>query len=187
MSTKSIPKVKLNEPEHGSTMILFIGDFNPPTMDHFRVIEALLKRPDIKGIWLCPLYVSENEHVKAMVNMLALDFSIQGKQVVSCSVALNLGIKDAKGVLEKIRTLYPFFNFQLATIAPLSVLDYRHTFFVKIGSAHVTEPQGTIGINLQQVLPVPDDVLVRLKNSEDVSRHFPKSIWMYLQKHKLYR
>jgi len=122
-----------------------------------------------------------------MVNMLALDFSIQGKQVVSCSVALNLKIKDAKGVLEKIRTLYPFFNFQLATIAPLSVLDYRHTFFVKIGSAHVTEPQGTIGINLQQVLPVPDDVLVRLKNSEDVSRHFVKSVWSYIQKHKLYR
>lgn len=170
----------------GDTVILFVGSFDPPTMEHYRAIEALLSRPEAQHIWVCPLSGSNDRHVRDMASILVNDFSSNGKLVSYCTIALDKKMTDHKQAIEWVRNKFSYLKFQLATVAPDVAPDTSSFFQIAFGQSRVT-PQGATGIILDKFAPIPPDLKGRIKAGMDETRNFITPVWDYVQKHRLYR
>lgn len=171
----------------GDSVALFVGAFNPPTMDHYRAVEALFKEPEIKDIWICPLAGDDNANVRNMTALFCFEFSSTGKQISHCTAALDKDLKTAPQAIEWVRAKFPYLKFKSATVAPETSTDRDVVYFIKLGVAGDTVPIGSRMIALTDYAPVVPDLKVRIKGGSDEGRSIPFPIWNYIQKHKLYR
>lgn len=172
--------------EPGDGIVVLVGSFDPPTMDHWRAVEALLARPDVKHVWLAPLHGENNDKVMSMTMLLATDLAAGHKQPTVCTVALDKKLTDTKELMSWIRGRYTANPFRLAAISPDAVEDSYPTIKVAFGPGAGTTGS-TESVVLDKFLPVPADVKARIQGGSDESRNFPAPVWEYIQRHKLYR
>lgn len=175
-----------NPLETGDTILLLVGEFSPPTMNHYRAIEALLGRPGWKNIWITPSGIDDG-HTRNLTNILAADFSANGKKVSCCTIGADKAL-SVSDTISWIRNKFPYLNFRIAVVDPDPCpKDSEKTVFVKLGVRGDSVPEGADLIALENYLPVPIDLKDRIKNGSDESRNLIPSIWNYIQRHKLYR
>ena len=170
--------------EEGDTVAILVCDCDPPTMNVYRAIEALLSRPGIDGVWLCPPPASNPTHARNMASILCMDFSATGKQVSLCSVALDKNM-DSATLVKWCRKKFPALRFRLASVQPMAVQDSEKTLYVVFGSGKA--PHGADGVSMGKFAAVPVDVKERIARGEDRSRDFIPAVWGYVQKNRLYR
>jgi len=172
--------------EPGANIILLVGSLDPPTMDHFRALEALSVYDGADSVWLCPLSNQENTmHVRAMCSIVCSDIAGTGKQVTLCTAALDKKMGSGQELAAWVRKRYPDYKFRVATVSPEKCADECKTFEVVLGQA--TPSSDADQVVLDKFLPAPKDLLTRIKNGSDESRNFQAPVWAYIQKHKLYR
>lgn len=170
----------------GDTVALFVGEFDPPTMDHYRVIEALLAWTGVSHVWVCPMSGASDDHVRATTSMLCMDFASGGRQISHCTIALDKKMTVAKDALDWVRTHFPYLKFQLASLYPNVPIEAEQFFQIAFGSGAQTS-NGATGIVLDKFLPAPADVKARIAAGEDQSRNIITPVWNYIQKNRLYR
>lgn len=170
----------------GDTVAVLVGRFDPPTMEHVRAIDALSSYSGVGHVWICPLSGKNDAHVRNMSSMLCSDFAANGKHVSYCTAALDKSISDPKLALAWIRERFAYLNFRMASTNPDYGIDTEKTFYIAFGPGAVT-PAGSIGIVLENYLPVPADIEARIRAGQDESRAIVAPIWRYIQKHRLYR
>lgn len=169
----------------GDTIALFVGSFNPPTMDHCRAIEAVKASSGINHVWVCPLPGAADPSVRAMVSILSFDMTANGNRVSLCTIALDKKL-DSTQAVEWVRTKFPYLNFKVATLAPETVPDSQQTLQVFLGTAGVVA-EGAAAVVAEKYAPAPPDIKERIKAGSDESRNFVGPVWDYIQKNKLYR
>ncbi len=171
----------------GDTILLLTGKFSPPTMSHYRAVEALMSRPEWKKIWIAPFYTNDS-HVKNMITAFSIDLCANGKQVSCCTVGLDKQIPSSREIADWVRNKFPYLKFRIAVVDPDQCPeDSEKTVFVKLGIRGDTVPDGADLIALENFAPVPVDIQERIKNGSDESRNIPAPVWNYIQRHKLYR
>lgn len=177
--------------EYGDMVAMFVGEFDPPTMDHVRAVEALLARPEIKHVWICPISTSKDQnhvaHVRNMATIFCMDFSSSGRQLSCCTAMLERKITTFKEAIEWARSTFPAYAFRLATVAPEVAGDVESTYFVTLGVSGAVAPEGTSVLALENYVSVPKDLKTRIRSGIDESRNFVQPIWRYIMKHILYR
>ena len=171
----------------GDRVALFVGNFNPPTIEHFRAIEAVLTRPEINRIWIAPLSGENDLHVRAMVSILAADFCSRGKIVSNCTVGLDKKMSDHKQIADWVRTKFQYLKFQLMTVAPETAPDIESFLQISFGQHGGTNATGSTAVILDKYPPVSSDLKLKIQAGMDESRNFIAPIWSYLVKNKLYR
>lgn len=169
----------------GDTVALFVGSFDPPTMDCCRAIEALKANPAIKHVWLCPLPGALDSHVRNMASILSVDMSSNSSKVSLCTVALDKKL-DGKLAVEWLRAKFPYLTFKVATLAPETIADTQQTLQIFLGTAGVVA-EGAAPVVSEKYAPAPPDLKARIKAGSDESRNFVAPVWNYIQKYKLYR
>jgi nicotinic acid mononucleotide adenylyltransferase len=170
----------VKQPDPGDRIALLVGNYDPPTMDYYRAIEALLSFGGIKNVWLCPL--KANDDIWAMTNSLAVDFCVNGRPLTACL----LKNKTPTDYAAWARKRYPELNFTIASVEK-EEQDSEKTIFVKIGNEAVTTSQQVDVLVVDKFVPMPIDLKDRIKGGSDEARCFIPAIWNYIQKHKLYR
>jgi len=171
----------------GDTVLLMTGSFSPPTMNHYRAVEALMSRPEWKHIWIAPIY-SNDDHVKGLTTTFVVDLCANGKQISCCTIGLDKKLSSTQDVTDWVRKKFPYLNFRIAVVDPDPCpKDSEKTVFVKLGVKGDVVPDGADLIALESFSAVPADLLERIKNGSDESRNIPPPVWNYIQRHKLYR
>lgn len=172
-------------PKDGDTIILFVDQFDPPTMDHAKAVTALSSHG--KWIWICPLTpVGDGQKVRDMSSILATDLKSMGAEASLCTVALDKKL-DVEGLLVWVNKRFPTFKFITASLKD-NIFDKKGTTLcIRIGKSGQTIPAGGQLVLIEQCLAVPVDIQKRIANGSDESRHIMKPVWDYIQKHHLYR
>jgi len=182
----SLEKAQQEEPvKSGDTIALFVGSFDPPTMDHYRAVEALQTCPEIKQVWICPLSGASDNHVRGMASIMSVDMATSSTKVSLCTIALDKTMTEAKQAIDWVRAKFPYLKFKAATLNPDSVADSQPTIQVFLGVAGVVA-EGASAVTAKFTVS-PPDLKLRIKSGSDESRNFVAPVWNYIQKHKLYR
>jgi nicotinic acid mononucleotide adenylyltransferase len=171
----------VNEIKDGETIALFLSKFDPATMDHWRAIEALLKRQDTKNIWLVPI---GSEHGRHMATIMAADFGANGNKITTCQTMKT----NDKEAADWISSHFKKYKFRAVVLASENdeFTEVNEPIVIRFKSQHAkTETIDVIG--LDNFLPSPMDVIERIKCGHDESRNFIPAVWNYIQRKKLYR
>lgn len=171
-----------NERKDTDTIALLVGKFDPPSIDHYRCIDAILSANLANRIWVCPLG-NDDEHVRAMAALICTEATQPGRLVSLCSVALDKGLESPDELRIwcerkfKNRFILGFLDSELKRSTGIAVV---------VGNKVAIE-NGNAQIVLPKFLPVHEDIKSRIKNGRDERKSFIPSVWNYIQKNKLYR
>lgn len=184
----SIPRASVPEPKGGEHVALLMGPFDPPTMDHVRAIEALLKQDGVNHVWICPLASSpETGRVKDMCVALCMELMFTGKRASICTIALDKGWKDPQLLVNWFKKSRPDLGMRPAYVAPSDpVIEAENSIAVVVGSP-LEVPLGTTVVPMPSYVPVRKDIRESIGAGHDEARNLPKSVWAYVQKNRLYR
>ena len=163
----------------GDTILLMVGDYDPPTMSYFRTIESALSRPDVSEIWLAPT-AEGGEHSSAMAMVLA-SFASQSlrKMVGTCTAGLDKGL-DALGIKSWCESSYPTLRFKT-----LGFSGCEDVFVAFKGD--ITEGRNEV-LLLNRFLRIDrEGIIDKIRSGRDASRDFPSPVWEYIKRNRLYR
>lgn len=179
----AIAKPNIRQPGPGDTVCIYVGDFDPPTIDARRVVDAMLARPDVSGVWLCPLSGSQ-KHVWNMGTMFCAEYAAQtGKLLTFCGVARDKGLSPVE-MAAWARKKYPDIRFKLAG-SLLCAEDTEPCYYVRF-FGQPDAPAGTVPVSLDKFHSV-NGIRERIVAGHDESKNVSACVWEYIQKHKLYR
>lgn len=175
-----IPDIK--QPGPGDLVCILVCDMNPPTHDVRHAADALLSRPDVSGLWLCPLYgkAADVVHQRNMGMTFCAEYAAAtGKLASMCSVALDKKMSQADDVAKWAVGKRPDMRFVLAGF--LSQLYFVRFF----GQADA--PIGSTPVSIEKFNAVSDGIRERILSGHDEARNMFAGVWGYVQKHRLYR
>jgi hypothetical protein len=190
--------------EYGDTVVLLVGNFDPPTNDHLRAVQALSAEPSIKHVWLAPLSglgedtdigrekvddPARDKRVRDMVTIFCADLvAATGIRATACMVGLDKKIQRRTELVEKCRAMFPYLKFKVATL-PSALGNEDFMVALGRGPAFFSPLLGGFRgktIRVEGFLPV-GDVVGRIKAGKDESRSIMSSVWDYIQRRRLYR
>jgi hypothetical protein len=176
------------EPQDGDHIALLMSPFNPPTMDHVRAVEALLKWNNIKHVWICPLASDADiKSVKEMCCEFCIELTLMGKRTSICTAALDKLWREPAPLVEWFKKHCPRLGLHPAYVAPNDPpIEAENAIAVMIGTPEAA-PLGTTIVPLSVYLPVRDDIRESIGTGHDESRNLTRGVWAYIQKNRLYR
>lgn len=181
MNKPSIPEVK-----SGDRIVLLLADMDPPSNDLRRAADAILARPDVDGLWLCPIPGKDPVRIRTLATIFGTEYACSvGRPVTTCTIALDkdLSIQD---FISWVRPKYPDFKFSVAVMPNISVSDREPIMQVRF-SAQPHPPTGFIPISLDKFVSVQENIKQRIASGADESSNMFIGVWNYIQKNKVYR
>ena len=169
----------------GTDVVLFVGELDPPTMDHHRALEALFAS-GAKLIWLCPIG-EDVESKRAMAQIACAEYCVAaGRPVGCCSVALDKKASSPAQAIKVCRNLFPHLKFSLAMLASEDPGDRIPDIVIGFRGQDVK-------VKAKRILPVrkfrscPAGIRKRIAAGRDESRNLQPSVWKFVQENRLYR
>ena len=167
------------------SIVLLLGEFNPPTNDVREACNLLFKRPEVKKIWMVPL--SDGKHARDFATIFCQQYFLEtGKQISSCTVGIdntNLHIGD-RSTVEWLRSKYPETEFRIATFG--STEDRLPVYRISFGN--ITSISGNdIPIRVTNSVCLSNNIRENIMTGKDESRKMYRVLWEHIQKHKIYR
>lgn len=164
----------------GDTVVLLVGQYDPPHIGYSRAAEALFSQPGVSDVWLTP--VSGFAEAKEFCMIMAADMSSSGRQVGCCTAGIDKDLAEPEAVVAWCRKSFPYLKFKVATMED----DVKADFMVKFASQQPIAPSGTI-VSLGKYLPPPKDLKDRIAKGLDESRSFQSPVWARMQARRTYR
>lgn len=152
----------------GDKVVLLVGDYDPPTMDYLRAIEALQLEKGVDHVWACPVKSEDKERARLLTMSFCAEVASRKKPVTCCTVGLDRDL-DPDGLASWCRQRYATFRFET-----VSVSDVK--FAGEEGD----------GVKVSKFLRV-GDVRDRIGSGYDESRSFTPGTWSLIQARKYYR
>jgi hypothetical protein len=171
----------------GDETCLVLSPCDPPTMDMFRVFDAAFDQGKFSTVWLCPLYVNDEQAKRATqcCSVLCSEYYSANHRVVGLnSVALNKKIGDPKALREWIVKHWPFVKpktCMLANERGAHDVDVVATFSGQESLQYKSK------WTVRKYAQSPSDMAARLASGSNESRWFPQALWEFLLKKGLYR
>ena len=157
------------EPKDGDCIVLLVGDYDPPTLDYFRAIEALCKSKGIEGVWVCPVGSEDKQRVVSLATSFYADASSTiSRRLTCCTVGLDKGFSP-EDLCKWCQSKYPTLKFKVALLKDVSFAGedggvVKVSKFLRIG-----------------------DVRDRIAEGSDESRSFTAGTWSLIQARRYYR
>lgn len=170
-------------------IVLFLGDFDPPTDDVRHACTNLYNHPETESVWLCP--ITTQEHVADLCNIFCHQFSLEtSKKITLCRVAIDKKL-DGEELLSWIRQHYPSQEFKVATFDwDSEIKDKNPVFRVCFSAGEVLMSSRTClvaPIIIRNAPCVSPMIKERIKSGKDESRKMYRTVWEHIQRKKLYR
>ena len=157
------------EPRDGDSVVLLVGDYDPPTMDYSRAIEALCKSKGVEGVWACPVGSEDKQRAISLATAFCADMSSTiSRGLTCCTAGLDRSLTP-EGLHEWCSKRYPTLKFKVASLKEVSFAG---------------EEGGVIKV--AKFLRV-GNVRDRIASGSDESRSFTAGTWSLIQARKYYR
>ena len=175
--------------QDGDTVAILLDRFDPPCMDHRRVVEKLVSRPNASHIWLAPVpSETKAEQVRDMVTAFCAELTQSlGKPLTYYGIGLDRGWDQGLQIVEFARK-YPAMKFVPVLLDPppgnLPTTIGRPLLARFHGEPSVPELE-TLG--LRQLFAVRGGMHERLRAGIDESRNITATVWGLIQSRRLYR
>lgn len=155
---------------------VFLSEFDPPTLDHIKAIEALANYGF--SVWVCP---KTEGHGSNMANIICSEMSFSGKPVIFCNLKEKIQIDKITNWVKKRRKNSEVF---------LSCLEKEMVPFadlvIKFGYGSEKSKSNIKVVPISQKSIVPKDIKDRIKNKQDMSKYVSRSVWDYIIKNGLF-
>ena len=174
----------IKEPREGDRLVVLFDSYDPPTMTHVHVVEALVLRGHCPVV-LCPLSGEGDDRVRAMSSILCADLCSPKVKAWMCSVALDKKIKSPKEVIAWLKKTKKGIVFIPACIWPAE-LDTDEKF-IQIIFGGGKPAKSADPVVVERLLVVPENIRDRIRNGTDESRNIPAPVWAHIQRRRLYR
>ena len=159
-------------------IVLLFGKYDPPHQGYAWAVEALLQRPNVEAVWLCPQY-SLDEAVRDMLGIFASNL---GPKVASCTAAIDRRF-DPVQAAEFVSKIRPQNKVVLARLASDGLSDEAPwDCSVKFGHGGMK----TAGIVLERFPRIPDDLKERMCSGQDMGEWLPDAVAGYIARKGLY-
>lgn len=163
--------------------VLLLGDFDPPTDDVRNACSLLLKRPEVNGLWICP--VSTSKHVIDLSNIFCQQYYLEtGSKVTCCTVAVNMCLNEEQ-LASWVRSKYPSEDFRVASLSPASK-DRYPIYRISFGIDGISDIMD-IPIRITKAPCVSQLIKDRIRGGRDESKKMFRVVWEHIQRNKLYR
>lgn len=164
------------EQRDGDSVVLLVGDYDPPTMDYVRAIQSLLSGKGVEGVWACPIRPPDKQRSSALTMAFCSDMApaVKGK-LTCCTVGLDKWL-DADGLLSWCQSKYPTLKFKVASMDGSSGMPV-----VFAGE----DSRGDV-VKVTKFLRV-GQIDGRIAVGSDESRSCPAGVWSLIQSRRYYR
>lgn len=167
----------------GERVLLLCGDYDPPSLDHLRAIEAAGSSGRFDAVWVLPTPPGGRDRVGDMCSLFCADLATSGVRATLCRAALDKGLGPAEA-LAWCRRKFPTLRFSLGCMADRPSPGADVVF--RMASQRLGENAPKIVVSLDKYVPA-GDIVGRIREGRDESARLTPGVWAYIQGRRAYR